>query len=43
MYPPIGRAAVDTPCRGQQAAMIEIPTNQSAGFSDGPLRLAQFD
>jgi len=28
MYPPIGRAAVDTPCRGQQAAMIESrPTN----------------
>jgi hypothetical protein len=22
MHPPIGRAAVETPCRGQQAAMI---------------------
>jgi hypothetical protein len=28
MYPPIGRAAVDTPCCGEQAAMIESrPTN----------------
>jgi hypothetical protein len=43
MYPPIGRAAVDTPCRGQQAAVIEIPTDQSADFSDGNLRLAVFD
>jgi hypothetical protein len=29
--------------RDQAGRHHRIPTNQSAGFSDGPLRLAQFD